>query len=153
MFRKGTRLCLVRVDHAGVDNLFDFAGWTIKTTKNLYFYTIHVYLTYRPTRITCTCAGACVCKWKKTLQIRYLTIDESLGSSYHSTVNFTLHLPNHSRPLDTGVMPLERNYNKTDWKLMSKLLVQINWDDVMYLVVMILKMYGKILRKFWTIRR
>ena len=60
--------------------------------------------------------------------ISHLSVDDCLGSSDHSIINFTLDLPGLCRLPDSALR--KRNYDKADWNRMSDFLTSINWESI-----------------------
>ena len=59
--------------------------------------------------------------------IRDLSVDESLGSSDHSIINFVLDM---SSSYMKDFVSRKRYYNKADWSLLSNLLANANLDSI-----------------------
>ena len=60
--------------------------------------------------------------------VKNVSVNECLGSSDHSILNFVLDLPSSLKVNDT--IQRKRNYNKADWHRMNTLLNKVNWDEV-----------------------
>ena len=60
--------------------------------------------------------------------VHEVSVEECLGSSDHSVINFLVDVPLSYNPVN--FYPPKRNYYRADWNLFSKILSDINWDSV-----------------------